>query len=134
MTRLRYLAQWTNLALAVPDVGNTTLLELTDIPEEATRLEIEITNTGNALDAFILSRKGHPDGSYDLIADAAADFTTPALPLLEVSSDMAASLDLTTLEDGKKGWVKIAVDGEASWKIEASGNGATVMSIYVIAR
>ena len=64
--------------------SNSTLATIPVAPG-STHLFIQVTNSGaNAFDAFILSRRCHVDGDWEIIANAAGDYTVPQSPILEV--------------------------------------------------
>lgn len=110
-----------NLALAVPASGNTTLLE---IPVKGLeRIFVQFDVTSNAFDAFIISARASRDASYAVLYNAAGDFLVPQGLLL------GASGDLTTQAVGS-GWFIMDVRGLNEVKVEASGNGASTVSIY----
>lgn len=106
-----------NVNVAVPQTGNTELL---DIPVGGVSfLGIEIANTVQALDAFIVQGRMSPNGAYQTLYSAALDFTTPAGLVVDASGD------LTTLGAGASGWLLLNVLPLYSVKILASsGNVA----------
>jgi hypothetical protein len=112
-----------NAAVACPASGNTTLLTLSTVG--LTRLFVQISVATQALDAFTVSAKAHPSATAIAIASAAADFTSPADPIVDASGD------LTTTAAGATGWFLMNVVGFREIVITASGavNNAAV-TIY----
>src|SRR3990167_9022840 len=85
-----------NVAVSVAATGNTTLLEF--IADDLVLIGVSILPTVQALDAFIIQVKLHPDDAYLTMFSAAGDYTTPA-GLME-----DASGDLTGLAAAATGW------------------------------
>lgn len=83
---------------AIDNSGLQTVLELERL--DADRLHAEVVVTTNALAAFELAVKLHKDGSYQVIANAAADYVTP------VGFLWAADTGLYTLAVGS-GWFSL---------------------------
>lgn len=110
-----------NVGVTVPQAGNTELL---DIPvDDVSFLGLEITATGQALDAFVVQGRMSADGAYQTLYSAAIDFTTPAGLVVDASGD------LTTLNAGASGWLLLNVLPLYSVKfLASSGNvaGSTV--------
>lgn len=57
--------------------GNTVIAEL-NLMTEVEKVSFQIDNTIQALDAFIVEGRVHPDASYFTIASAAGDFSAPS--------------------------------------------------------
>lgn len=109
-------------AVANPAGGPTDIIEL-DVTQ-ISRLAIQITNAGFALDQFIVQGKAHPDGAYMTLLSAAADYTAPAGIVVDASGDLT-TLGLAT------GWLILDVLAFSKIKIQASANGGTgSVSIY----
>src|SRR3990167_9406192 len=121
-TAQRFTAE--NLALAVPLTGNTTLLEM--VTEGAEKLSVQVDNTIQALDAFIVQGRVHRDSSYETFASAAGDYSTPVGRMLRVTGAPV------TLAASASASFDMDVSGLYSVKILASGSNATdsVVSIY----
>ena len=113
-----------NLSVAVAQAGNTTIFER-DV-RGVDRLFLEAAVTGQALDAFIIQAKSHPDGSYQTLYSTAGDYTGPTGILVGTSGD------LTIIAAGASGWFIMDVSSLAFVRVQASsGNvaGSTV-SVY----
>ena len=112
-----------NAAVACPAAGNTVLLTLNVLG--LTRLFVQFSVATQALDAFLISAKAHPDATAVTIASSAANFTSPVDPIV------AASGDLTTTAAAGTGWFLMNVVGLHEVTISASGavNNAAV-TIY----
>ena len=104
--------------------GNTQLIEI-NLLTGVEKVSFQIDNTVQALDAFVVEGRVHPDATYFTIANAAADFSTPTARIFNVSgapcslaASASARFDLDT-------------SGLYSVKVSASAavNGA-VTSIY----
>lgn len=117
-----------NVSVAVPQAGNTTLLDIT--VDDVSFLGVEIANTVQALDAFIVQGRMSPNGAYQTLYSAAGDFTTPAGLVVDASGD------LTTLGAGASGWLLLNVLPLYSVRILASsGNVAgSITTIRAIGR
>lgn len=109
-----------NAAITVAQTGNTQLLDV-----DTSRIEmlaVEAVVTGQALDAFVVTGKVHPNSTAVTLASAAGDYTTPAGVVV------LASGDLTSQAVGT-GWVLLDVRPFSSVQVLASsGNvaGSTV--------
>ena len=120
----KHITRAENVNVAVPQAGNTTLLEVQT--EGLERLAIEVAVVGQGLAAFIVQVKLHPDGSYLTIASVATDYTTPNGFMLTASGNLVLQAAATS------GWLRMDVHGVFSVKfLAASGNvaGSTV-SVY----
>lgn len=97
-TLLKNGSQFTasNAAVSCPATGNTTLLTLNVVG--ITRLFVQISVATQALDAFIVAAKANSSATAINIASTAANYTSPADPVV------AASGDLTTTAAGGTGW------------------------------
>jgi hypothetical protein len=124
-TLLKNGSQFTasNAAVSCPASGNTELLKLPVVG--ITRIFVQLSVATQALDAFIIAGKAHPDATAVTIASAAADFTSPADPIVDASGD------LTTIAAAGTGWFIMNVAGFYQITISASGavNNAAV-TIY----
>lgn len=100
-------------AVTVPAASNTTILQLPVSGLE--RIVVQFAVATQALDAFLIKAKAHPDASDITLYSAAADFTTPAGLLL------GASGDLTTVAAAGTGWFIMDVRGLHEVTIQASG-------------
>lgn len=112
-----------NVAVACPASGNTTLLVLPVVGIR--RIFVQLSVATQALDAFIISAKAHKDATAITLFSAAADFTSPAGLMVDASGD------LTTTAAGGTGWFVMKVEGLHEVTIAASGavNNAAV-TIY----
>lgn len=110
-------------AISCPATGNTTLLEVPTAGLD--NLAVQIDVTVQALDAFIIQGRFHPDGAFVTIYSAAGDYTAP------VGLLVAASGDLTAQAAGTTGWFILDVRALYAVKVLASGavNNALV-SVY----
>ena len=113
-----------NAAADVAVSGNTSLGEVYCNGVE--RLGVHVANAtgGGALDAFLVQFKYHKDGDYVTVASAAADFTTPNWPVLNVA------VDVVTLAAAANGLFVLDVRGVYSVKFLASAN--TSVSVVTI--
>jgi len=117
-------------AIAVAAATDTTIATF-EVPAGATHLFFEVKNTGGgaAFDTFIITRRAHPDGDWETIADAAGDFTTPQSPIIEASGSPV------TLADGVDEFVRMEVEGMRTIRLQASGNAATTTAeVYAFIR
>ena len=110
----------TNVALTVAQTGNTQLLDVNTANVE--RLAVEAVVTGQALDAFVITGKIHPDSTAVTLKSAAGDYTSPTGVLLLASGDL-------TVQPVGTGWFLMDVRPFSSVQVLASsGNvaGSTV--------
>lgn len=109
-----------NLAVAVPQTGNTTLLT---IPCHGVKqIMVQVVVSGQALDAFLIQARPTLDAALSTLYSAAADFTAPKGLLIGASGDLTAQAVGT-------GWFIMDVTGLAEVAVLASsGNvaGSTV--------
>ncbi len=77
-------------------------------------ITIYVSNSGNALDQFEIAGNAIRDGTFEILFNAAVDFTSPAGILI------GASGDLTTLADGASGWVLLYPKGFFAIRIQAA--------------
>lgn len=120
-----HIVSQTNVGLAVAAGGNTTLLEFQVHGVE--RISVQFTVADNALDAFIVQGKVHPNAPYVTFTSVAEDYTNTPTGRI-----MKASGDLTTVAASGSGWFDMDVSGLQSVKILASGNGAATVSIWAL--
>lgn len=111
--------------IAVPQAGNTTILEMNVKGLE--RLFAEIAVTVQALDAFRVDARAHEDGSYQTLYSTAANYTSPAGLLV------GASGDLTVQAAGTSGWLILDVRGMESLRLQASSGNAAGSTVAVYA-
>ncbi len=106
-------------AKTVTASGNTTLCEIL-IPHDATRLNVDVKNAdgSNAFDAFIVSRRMHSAGGYEIVGNAAGDFTSPIHPFISTSGSPV------TLAAGAYFRMTMDVAGCSAVKLEASNGTA----------
>ena len=123
-TPQRFIAE--NLAVSVPLASNTTLLDM--VVEGAEKLSVQVDNTIQALDAFVIQGRVHRNAAYITFASAASDFTTPTA----TNRLLTATGAPVTLAAGASAYFGMDVSGLYSVKILASGGNATdsVVSIY----
>lgn len=110
--------------VACPAAGNTTLLTLDTT--KITRIFVQFSVATQALDAFIISAKAHPDATAVTLYSTAAHYTAyDSDPLVKASGD------LTTTAAAGTGWFVMNTVGFCEVTISASGavNNATV-TIY----
>ena len=110
-----------NEAITVVQTGNTDLIEVDTSCIE--KLAVEAVVTGQALDAFVIQGKVHPESTYVTLKSVAGDYTSPTGVLLLASGDLTAQGASTT------GWFLMDVRPFSSVKVLASsGNvaGSTV--------
>lgn len=110
-----------NLAVAVPASGNTTLLT---IPVEGLeRIFVQLDVTDNALDAFLIRSRCSKDATTTTLYSTSGAFTSPAGLLVGASGDLTA-------QAVGSGWFIMDVRGLWDVTIQASGNGAATVSIF----
>jgi hypothetical protein len=109
-----------NLAVSCPASGNTELLKLNVVG--TTRLFVQISVATQALDAFIIAGKAHPEAANITLFSAAADFTTPGGIIVDASGD------ITTTAAAGTGWFIMNTFSMVEITISASGavNNAAV--------
>lgn len=116
---------FTNSTVAVAAAGNATLAQVQ--VDGCETLGFYLTNDGGgavALDAFIIQFRYGPGGTWQTVASAGADFTTPIHPVIGKTDD------LTTLADAGVSHACIDVRGVYEIKILASAAaGGTTASI-----
>jgi hypothetical protein len=98
-----------------------------DVDEGACIAYIEVENTGSvALSAFKLYRLSTPQSDYELLAESAADYVTPLLPIMETSGSPV------TLGAAGFWYCRLDVRGCSGLKITATmASGSTDLSIKV---
>jgi hypothetical protein len=119
----------------VTDYGNDSLiaanasLEVVQTVDKVTEVGVSIVVAGQALDAFLVQGKFHPDAAFQTLYSAAGAYTSPA------GLVKGASGDLTTQAVGS-GWIILDTRPLYALKLLASsGNvaGSTV-STYAVGR
>lgn len=114
--------------------GGNTVLSTYDV-RGRDRLSIEISVTNQALDAFIVEARTHPNGSHNVIAKDSTEFITPVGLIVGSETYDAADLrlagDLTSIVAGGRGLLVIDVTGLESVRLSAS---AAVDSALVTTR
>lgn len=109
-----------NLDVAVPDADTTLLLE---IPcDSINTLSVEVSVVDEALDGFEIRARLHRNSDWQVLYDAAGDFTSPIGLLIGTSGDLTAQAEDTT------GWFIMDVTGLFAVQVRASGaaDSATV--------
>lgn len=114
-----------NEDVAVAQAGNATLLEVTTLG--ADRMLLTAACVGQALDAFIVQGRPHPEGAYVTLVSAGTDYTNDVAPVINASGD------LTTLAAGSTGWVLLDVRGLESVKVLASSGNVAGSTVSVFA-
>jgi len=106
-------------------VAGTTTITAVEL-EGQQQMGFGITNTagGGALDAFAINFKYHPDGAYFTVANAAASFTTPVWPVLNITTD------IVTLAAGASAGVVLDVRGV--YAVQFTGSAAVNPAIITI--
>jgi len=105
-----------NIAVAVPQAGNTVLLT---IPcHGLTRILVQVDVTVQALDAFIIQVRSTNVASLATLYSVAGDYTSPKGLLV------GASGDLTTIAAAASGWFIMDVDG--LYEVVVSASSANV--------
>ncbi len=123
---IKRLIRRTNLAVAVPQSGNTEIFGM-DV-RGVDRVLLEIGAVGKLLDTFLVQARAHPDGSLLTLASASGDYTSPnGLTILDASGD------LTSQAAGTSGWVLINTVGWDSLHISASSGDAAGSTVNVYA-
>ena len=98
-----------------------SIIRTIDVPRGATRLFFEVKNShasSVAFDQFTIKRRTHASGSFETIANLSGDYTSPPIPILEVSADP------TTLAQNAIVHIRMDVEATDAVQILASGNGA----------
>lgn len=123
VTRMRKSVSATGVEVLV--AGNSTLATI-PIHPGATHLYFQVTNSGaNAFDAFIVSRRCHADADYEILANVAADYTTPQSPILEVQGAPV------TLAAAASVHIRMNVEATDAVLVQASnGTGNQTAAIY----
>lgn len=112
-----------NQAVSVAMAATTQLLEI--ITEAVEKVSFQIDNTVQALDAFTVSGRVHPDASYFTIASVAGDFSAP---LGRVSNVSGAPVSLAASASAR---FDLDTSGLYSVKIVASAAAdSAVVSIF----
>ena len=113
-----------NVAASVSNSGTTVLLDI--VTEAIEKVSFQVDNTVQALAAFIVEGRVHPDAAYVTIASAAGDFSAPSGRIL------TASGALVTLAAAASGRFDLDTSGLYSVRVSATGGNATpsVVSIY----
>lgn len=112
--------QETDTAISVTAAADS-IVKTIAIPRGATRLSFEVKNSHGsavAFDQFTVKRRFHPSGSFETIANASGDYTSPQVPILEVSADP------TTLAQNAIVFIRMDVEATDAVQILASGNAA----------
>lgn len=113
-----------NVGVTVAESGNTTLLELDT--RDVSEVGVEVSVTGQDLDAFLIQGKVHPNGTYQTLYSAAGDFTSPEGLLI------GASGDLTVLAAAASGW--LLLDTRPLWAVKILASSGNVAGSTVTAR
>lgn len=107
--------------------AEATVTTLADIAEiEVSRREnigIEIAVTLAALTGFAILGRFHRDGAYQVLYNAALDFTSPGGLLIDASGD------LTTQAVGS-GWFVMSCDGLESIKLQAASGTTSNVATF----
>lgn len=121
----RVVAESLDVSVAV--AGTTTILEVPTA--EIRELGIEFTVADNALDAFQVHGKMHPNGSFQVLYDAAGDYTSPAGLVIGASGDLTAQAAATT------GWLFLDVSPLYAVKLVGSAAvGVAVVDVRAIGK
>jgi hypothetical protein len=117
-----------NPSVTVAQAGLTTILEVPEIADTV-RCFCQIDAGSQALDAFEIQVKVHPDGDWVALYNASGDFTTPAGLLV------GASGDLTGLALSTTGWFIMETRGLYGIRLQASCDNAagSVCDVYFAA-
>lgn len=110
-----------NTSVAVPASGNTQLLSLE--VDSLERIFVTFQVSSNALDAFIIKAKPTEDAPLVTLYSSTSDYNDSVGLLVGTSGDLSTQAVGT-------GWFIMDVVGLDTVVIEASGNGASVVSIY----
>lgn len=98
-----------------------SVVQLILIPFGATRLFFEVKNSHGsavAFDQFTIKRRSDPAGSFETLANASGDYTSPQIPILEVSADPTALAQNAIVH------IRMDVEATDAVQILASGNVA----------
>ena len=115
--------QVSNASVAVPQSGNTTIL---DIPTDAVeQVGISVVVAGFALDTFLVQGQFHPDSAFVTLFSAAGDFTSPAGLVIDASGDL-------TIQAVGTGWLVLNTRPLYAVRVQcSSGNAAgSTVSAY----
>jgi len=113
-------------SVSVAQAGTTEILHL--MVRGIKVLFIQVTATGQALDAFTIQSKCHPNAPFVTDYSIATDYTSPAG--IMIGSDES---DLTTLAAGASGWVRLEVSGTYEVKVIASSANIAGSTVTVYA-
>lgn len=111
---------YTETTQAIPVASNVQVGEVV-LGGEADWMAVEVTPTGAAIDAFIMSAKAHPDGTYVTVKNSSWGTATGAMPI--TSGDVAATASNAT------SLFLYQVNGMHSVKFEASANTSVITSL-----
>lgn len=112
-----------SVVTALPATGNTDVLELPTLGLK--NIGVAFTPAVNAIDAFIVSAKFHPDDTYHTLYNAIT--STPAGLII------AASGTLASTGAGTTAWFTMDVRGIYSIKISVSGSTDDTGGITLVA-
>lgn len=113
------IAQGQTTEIVVTAASNSVIKAL-KVPEGATWLGLQITNThaSVAFDEFKLQRRVHSLATYEEIANAAGDYSSPQSPIVEVQGAPVTLAAAAVCDIGME------THGAESINILASGNAA----------
>lgn len=119
--------KWTPFSIATVVVaqGSTDTVATFNV-KAYTRIFVEVAVSGFAIDAFVISARAHPSGSFLTLYNTAVDFTSAAELLV------GASGDLTTQVVGS-GWFIMDVMGLEQVRVSASSGNAAGSTVVLYA-
>jgi len=120
----RQVLDASNLAISVPQAGNTVIFSIITIGLK--RLFLQVTPTGNAFAGFAVIGQATPAAPQSTLYSAAADYTSPKGLVVGTSGD------LTTLAAGSTGWIILDVTGLAivTFTAHSAAAGGSTVTAY----
>jgi hypothetical protein len=83
-----------------------------------------LVGTAN-LSAFEVCGRAHPDGGWAILANAGANFTSPAGNVVDASGDLTTAASGSTVH-----WVHLSVGGIDCVRLRAAGTNSTITGHY----
>jgi hypothetical protein len=79
------------------------------------------------LSAFTVDYRAHPSGGWATVANAGADFTSPAGVIEDASGNLTTAASGATVH-----WLKLKVGGVETVRLQAAGTSSTVTGHYAL--
>ncbi len=100
--------------VAILLIDETLTLIDTIVVTDYDAIAVFVANAGNALDQFEIAGNAVEGGTFEILFNAAVDFTSPAGIMI------GASGDLTSLASGASGWFLLYPKGFYSIRVQAA--------------